>query len=102
MLNKNNMATVVTSKKPEKQTNYTQTASIIEKETKSIVSSLAFQKENYLIMLGGLFLIILGFVIMSMDKEAFGFGFLGLTLGPIVVALGFITEFFAILYKIKK
>jgi len=47
MLNKNNMATVVTSKKPEKQTNYTQTASIIEKETKSIVSSLAFQKENY-------------------------------------------------------
>jgi hypothetical protein len=53
-------------------------------------------------MLGGLAVLMVGFVIMSMDNEPFGFGFLGLTLGPIVVFLGFLLEFVAILYKPKK
>jgi hypothetical protein len=63
---------------------------------------LAFDKTNYQIMLGGLLLLIVGFIIMSLDKEPFGFGFLGLTLGPILVFLAFIVEIFAILYKKKK
>ena len=62
----------------------------------------AFQKINYLLMLGGIVLLIIGFVVMSMDEETYGFGFKGLTLGPIIVMLGFITEFFAIMYKPKK
>ena len=62
----------------------------------------AFQKINYLLMLGGILLLIIGFVVMSMDQETYGFGFKGLTLGPIIVMLGFITEFFAIMYKPKK
>ena len=33
---------------------------------------------------------------MSLDQEDYGFGFLGLTLGPIIVLSGFIIEFFAI------
>jgi len=38
---------------------------------------------------------------MSSDGEPYGFGFLGLTLGPLVVMLGFIIEFVAIFYKPK-
>ncbi len=63
---------------------------------------LAFGRTNYMIMLGGIALLIIGFTIMSLDDEAYGFGFLGLTLGPIVVMLGFLTQFFAILYNPKK
>ena len=53
-------------------------------------------------MLVGLAVLILGFVIMSLDSESYGFGFLGLTLGPIVVMVGFIIQFFAILRKSKE
>ena len=60
---------------------------------------LAFTKNNYLIMMGGLLILFLGFFIMSIDSEPYGFGFLGLTLGPIMVMLGFIIQFAAIFYK---
>lgn len=62
---------------------------------------LAFTKTNYIIMIAGVLLLIIGFYIMTLDKEPYGFGFLGLTLGPIVVMLGFLTQFLAILYKPK-
>ena len=60
---------------------------------------LPFGKANYSIMLAGIAVILIGLFIMSLDKEEFGFGFLGLTLGPIVVLAGFTIEFFAILRK---
>ncbi len=63
---------------------------------------LAFTKINYVIMLAGIGVLIIGFIVMSLDKETYGFGFLGLTLGPILVVIGFIIQFFAILYKPKK
>ena len=44
----------------------------------------------------------IGFLIMSNDSEPYGFGFLGLTLGPIVLLSGFLIEFVAIFYKQKK
>ena len=53
-------------------------------------------------MLAGVGLLALGFFIMTLDKEDYGFGFLGLTLGPIIVMLGFLTEFAAIFYRPKK
>ncbi len=65
-------------------------------------NNFAFKKANYIIMLVGIFTIIIGFLVMSMDNESYGFGFLGLTLGPILVMLGFVIEFFAILYKPKQ
>jgi len=68
----------------------------------SVQTKFAFKKINYLIMISGIALILLGFVIMSLDQETYGFGFLGLTLGPIIVFLGFIIQFVAILYKSKK
>ena len=63
---------------------------------------LAFKKTNYILMLIGIGVLIVGFSIMALDKEDYGFGFLGITLGPIVVMIGFIIEFFAIFYKSKK
>lgn len=62
----------------------------------------AFTKTNYILMLVGIGILILGFFLMSIDKETFGFGFLGLTLGPIVVMIGFIFQFFAIFFKSKE
>lgn len=62
----------------------------------------AFGKKNYQIMLAGIATIFLGLIIMSLDKEPHGFGFFGLTLGPIVIMSGFIIEFFAIFHKEKK
>ena len=63
---------------------------------------MAFGRINYIIMIVGVVTLGLGFIIMTLDQEQYGFGFLGLTLGPIVVMLGFVIEFFAILYKPKK
>lgn len=62
----------------------------------------AFSKINYMIMVAGLAVLILGFILMASDGEPYGFGTLGLTIGPIVVVLGFIIEFVAILYNPKK
>ena len=62
-------------------------------------AALPFGRRNYTLMLAGIGVILLGFFIMSLDKEEFGFGFLGLTLGPLVVMSGFVLEFFAILAR---
>ena len=62
-------------------------------------SKLPFTKKNYQLMVIGLVTLIIGFTIMSIDKQDYGFGFLGLTLGPIVVFTGFIIQIFAILYR---
>ena len=64
-------------------------------------SDLPFNKNNYILMIIGVFTIALGFIIMTLDKEDYGFGFLGITLGPIIVLVGFIIEFFAIFSKSK-
>lgn len=62
-------------------------------------SKLPFGKKNYQWMIIGVVTLLLGFIIMSLDKTQHGFGFLGLTLGPIVVMAGFIMEIYAILHK---
>lgn len=62
-------------------------------------NTLPFSKSNYTFMIIGIVLILGGFVIMSMDSAEFGFGALGLTVGPLVVMSGFVVEFFAILRK---
>ena len=65
-------------------------------------SNLPFERHNYILMIVGIFTIAIGFIIMSIDQEDYGFGFLGLTLGPIIVLIGFIIEFFAIFSKSKQ
>lgn len=63
---------------------------------------LAFRATNFKLMIAGIALILIGFFIMTLDSEEYGFGFLGITLGPLVVLSGFGLEFFAILHKKKE
>ncbi len=65
----------------------------------SAADALPFSKKNYTLMLIGLALIFGGFFIMTQDKEEFGFGFMGITLGPVLAFIGFMFEFYAILKK---
>ncbi len=62
---------------------------------------LPFKKSNYILLIAGILILSVGFFIMTLDKEDYGFGFLGITLGPFIVIIGFILEFFAIFYKAK-
>ena len=64
--------------------------------------NLVFGKINYLIMIGGVLLMVLGYFIMASDTEAYGFGTKGLTVGPMIVLLGLIIEIVAIFYTPKK
>ena len=58
-----------------------------------------FNSKNYKLMIIGIVVIVTGFVIMSVDGEEYGYGFLGLTLGPLIVLFGFVFQFFAIFHK---
>ena len=60
---------------------------------------LPFGPRNYKLMVTGLVIIIAGFTIMALDSDPHGFGFLGLTLGPVVAVAGFLFEIYAILSK---
>lgn len=59
----------------------------------------AFGPRNYRLMFVGLGLLAAGFITMKLDGEQYGEGFLGLTLGPLLLAAGFVVEFFAIMAK---
>jgi hypothetical protein len=58
-----------------------------------------FTATNYKLLLIGIAIILIGFTVISLDGEEFGFGFLGLTLGPLIVIAGFLFNFWAIFKK---
>ena len=68
-----------------------------------------FDKENYMLMAGGVALIFIGFMLMSGGKSANPhefhydeiYSFRRITLAPIVILLGFVVEVFAIMKKPK-
>lgn len=62
-------------------------------------SKLPFGKKNYQLMIIGVVVLVLGFIIMSVDNEEFGFGMLGWVVGPVTVMAGFIIEIWAILHS---
>lgn len=66
------------------------------------MDKLPFGKQNYRWMIIGIVALVMGFTIMSLDQQQHGFGFLGLTLGPVIVVAGFIIEIFAILHRPTK
>jgi hypothetical protein len=65
-------------------------------------SKLPFGKKNYKWMIIGVVTLVAGLVIMTLDSQPHGFGFMGLTLGPITIMAGFIIEIYAILINPTK
>ena len=53
-------------------------------------TKLAFNTTNYILMITGIVILSIGFFIMTQDQSTYGFGFMGITLGPIIVVIGFI------------
>jgi hypothetical protein len=86
-------------RKVEKSTIVESVSPTIQKNEVITGSALPFGKGNYTMMLIGIGIILTGFFIMTLDKEEFGFGFLGITLGPGIAFIGFMVEFYAILKK---
>jgi len=64
-------------------------------------SSFPLNSKRIITLLIGIIIMFIGFFVMTLDKEPFGFGFLGLTLGPILVLIGVIIPVFA-LFSIRK
>lgn len=62
---------------------------------------LVFGKKNYQILIGAILIIVLGFILMTLETGEYGFGSLGLTVGPMTVLAGFALVFWAILHKDK-
>lgn len=65
-------------------------------------TTLTFGKANYIILLLGIITLGLGYFLMSSDQEKYGYGLLGLTVGPLTVLLGFAILFFAIFWTNNK
>lgn len=61
------------------------------------MNKLPFGRKNFQWMIIGIVALVAGFTIMSLDQQPHGFGFLGLTLGPVIVMAGFIIEIYAIM-----
>ena len=62
---------------------------------------LVFANINYIIMVAGVLLMVLGYFIMASDTKQYGFGTKGLTVGPMIVLIGLIVEIAAIFYTPK-
>jgi len=80
----------------------------IKKAEDNVRPIFAFGKENYILMLTGVVLIILGFILMtgggSKDPNVFNdemFNFRRLTLAPIMILIGFAVEIVAIMKRPK-
>lgn len=65
-------------------------------------NNLVFGKLNYILLLVGLAFLVVGFWLMTFTTDDYGQGILEMTVGPIIVALGFLIEIAAILYKEKE
>ncbi len=59
-------------------------------------SSFPLDSTSIKILISGFLVMFVGFIIMTLDNEPFGFGFLGLTLGPALVLVGVIIPIFAL------
>lgn len=69
----------------------------------------AFKKKNYILLIIGLVFIASGIILMigggSEDPTKFSadiFDFQRLTLAPVLLAIGFIMQVFAIMYRVEK
>jgi hypothetical protein len=70
-----------------------------DKATVKSNESFVFGRENFIMMLVGVVVIVIGFFLMSGREEIFSST--KLTVAPIVIVIGFIIEIFAIMRKAK-
>lgn len=77
----------------EKNSNAKKTA---EKVSQSPTGDFIFGKDNYMLMLAGVLVIILGFTLMA-GKEKILEDTVKITVAPIVILLGFVIEIYAIM-----
>jgi hypothetical protein len=78
----------------------------MKQKSKQILSDkneiqLYYGKQNFVKLFIALCVLICGWIIMSVDKSEYGFGFFGLTLGPILVLCGLILPIFSLFKKSK-
>ena len=82
---------------------------LMEKNVKTIVANNLFGKENYMWMLAGIVVIILGFILMaggkSADPKVFDpkevYSTTRITIAPLLIIIGFILEIVGIMKKPK-
>lgn len=85
-------------------------AANVQKNTeKEKIHGFAFQKVNYLLLITGLIVLLLGFLLMigggSTDPDVFSedlFSFGRWTLAPILILSGYVIEIAAIMYRPKQ
>ncbi|WP_242693091.1 DUF2723 domain-containing protein [Sabulibacter ruber] len=65
----------------------------------TVQATFLFTKRQFIPLFLGIAVMATGFVLMSLDNTPHGYGFLGLTLGPLLVVLGLALPFFGILRK---
>lgn len=53
------------------------------------------------ILITGIIIMVMGLFIMTLDNEPFGFGLLGITIGPIIVLIGVFIPIYS-LFNFKK
>lgn len=68
--------------------------------TENNVTHFVFEKQNYILMIASILVVIVGFMLMSGTTDIYSFR--KIVLAPIVVIGGFILGFFAILKKRTK
>jgi hypothetical protein len=62
-------------------------------------NNLPLNSTSIKILVVGILTMFTGFFVMTLDKEPFGFGFLGITLGPILVLIGVFIPIFSLFIK---
>ncbi len=75
----------------------------------AVTNDFAFGKENYMLMIIGIVVLVIGYMLMvggnPQDPTAFStdiFSFRRITLAPVVIMIGFAIEVAAIVYKSKE
>jgi len=70
-----------------------------DKQTAKREYDFVFGSENYILMIIGVVVIIIGFILMAGTEDIFDFR--KITLAPIIILSGFVIELFAIMRKAK-
>lgn len=94
----------------QKKDNQTIDSSIDHSHKEKTPMTFAFGKQNYILLISGVVLVVIGFLMMmgggSDDPNQFNekelFSFRRITLAPAFVILGYVVVLFSILYKPKQ